>query len=94
MSAAGELELLVLVALFDGLFVALLAVGACGGGDALTALRLDASSLGAATSATLGTALSAATFVLATFTGDEGVGALTLEVGGVVREADSEGVLS
>ncbi len=90
MSAAERLvedvELLGRAALFDGLFIALLALVACGGGDALAALRLDASSLGVLTSAALGMALSPAAFVLATFTGDEGVDSVTLEAGGVDRE--------
>ena len=87
-----ELGLLVLATLFDGAFVALPAVVACGGGE-LTALRVDASSLGGvATSAALGMALSPAAFVLAMFTGDEGVDAATFEAGGVVLAAVSEGV--
>ena len=84
------LELLVRTATFDGLFVALLAAVA-GGGDALAALRLDASSPAVPVS-TLVTALSPAALVLATFTGGEVFDSATLAAGGAAREAVPEGV--
>ena len=88
-----ELELLLLATLFEGLFIALLAVGACGEDALAVLLLLDASSRGVPASANLVTALSPVASVLAMFAGGEVVDLATLEVGGVVREAVPEGVL-